>query len=243
MHSSRKRAQGRFFAALSLQVGAATSCGMGHAVRQSPAPYGRQLLVSPVTSRAALNAAAIELDCPDVDEVRVEDFGRGIEAIGCGRLMLFEKGPKGEWQRAGAARQLGQDESPLRREWMHVGGAANEAYRPPRITGGDEPYLTSADIRQLTTLAPETVVRCIIHKDGSALHCFIFSDDPVAAAAVGRVMESWRFEPAHLEGVPVTTSYTLSVGFSLEAINCQGQSTHLQRHRCQAVLNKLRAQQ
>jgi TonB family protein len=97
------------------------------------------------------------------------------------------------------------------------------AQQPIRVGGNIRPPTKTHDVRPVypdealqARITGVVILEAIIGVDGSVTDAKVLQSIPILDAAAVDAVKQWRFEPTHLNGVPVPVIMTVTVSFNLK---------------------------
>lgn len=185
-----------------------------------------------VTSSGARRAAAAELECEDEAGVTVRDYGSHIRAFGCQRLVYFLKRSATNWERAGPVFDLDPQ------DLLPVGVDLSSATRSKRL-GGKIPDLEPEQIRSLRAWEAEATLHCILRPDGTLRHCIVIAEEKALGDAINKVLPTWRYSPATVDGRPIPSAITVTYRYEYPRPECNQLSSSMERLRCKRLVDEI----
>lgn len=175
---------------------------------------GRLDEATPLLSGAAFFRALAEAGLGSPREA-LWDFGIAQALVPAfSEVDLTSYGEAGKLLEAGRLSAMNEPEPVAEDVWEASGG-----YTPPRKLRARPPEHPRTKSRLCIEGSVEVLIA--IAEDGSTQRPRLrSSSDPVLAFAAMDALRAWRFEPARVDGKPVTVVYTQTIDFRIP--NCQG---------------------
>ncbi len=177
-------------------------CAFNRSADASPAyipSFGKRTRIS---SPVALAVVAQELGCTTQETSAWEDE-QLVKARGCRRMVYFEKQSSKSWERIGPVFELTAEDEVV---------DSDALVTKSKMVSGARWELFQDDLRQLGRTGHREFtarVLCILRIDGTLHHCLVIGSHPTFSDAVGKVLKTYRLEPATLDGRPVPVDFEI----------------------------------